>query len=168
MVPPVRDREVLDRYPGVDLGRSDGGVTEDELDVAHVGAPLKEMRRAGVPQDVRRDTLPETGGTRVLAYDQVERLNAESPARDRGDEERRLLWGRDEARAGLPEIAPQSREGVSADRHEAIPASLAVPDPDRPSLLVEVEQVQVAQLRPSGDPGLSTLYSPLRIGHSFQ
>ena len=45
---------------------------------------------------------------------------------------------------------------MCADRHDAIPASLTVPDPDCPSLLVEVEQVQVAQLRPSKASGVES------------
>src|SRR6266850_4155279 len=154
MVLPVSRGQILDRDPSVDLSRRHGSVAEDELDVAHIGAALEEVGRASVPEGVRGDALPETGRLGALADDQIERLHAESPARDRGDEESRLLRGRDEGRAGLPEIAPQSSEGVCANRHDAIPASLAIPDPDCPSLRVEVQQVQVAQLRPPEASGV--------------
>src|SRR6266702_1994836 len=112
------------------------------------------MGGTAVAQKVGRYSLAEAGRLGTLPDDEVERLRAEPAARDRGDEERRLLRGRHEARAGLPEIAPQSVEGVGADRHDAIPAALAAADPYCPSLLVEVEEVQVAQLRPPEASGV--------------
>ena len=41
MVPAVGRGEILNRKPRVDLGRGDGGVAEDELDVANVGTALE-------------------------------------------------------------------------------------------------------------------------------
>lgn len=91
VMPPVARGEVLHGDASIDLRRGHGGVAEDELDVAHVGAALEEVGRARIPQDVRGNPIPEARGLGSLADDEVESLHVTPAARDRGDEQRCLF-----------------------------------------------------------------------------
>ena len=128
MVPPMHRDQVLDGDPGVDLRRSDRGVTEDELDVPNVGATLEEVRGAGVPQDVGRDALGDAGGLGALPDDEVERLDPEPTAGHRREKECRLLVPSDQRRPGFTEVAAQSDERVRTDGQDAVPSPFALPD----------------------------------------
>src|SRR5690349_14017371 len=67
-------------YVGVELGRGEIGVSEHLLDRAEVRAALQQMRREGVPQQVRVDTLGLEAGFRGQPPQNQERACAREPA----------------------------------------------------------------------------------------
>ena len=54
---------------GINLSGGDVGVAEELLHDPQIGAPLQEVRRKRMAKRVRRDFLPDAGGTGVLAYE---------------------------------------------------------------------------------------------------
>src|SRR4051812_33797733 len=111
-------------YVGIELGRREVGVAEHLLDAAEVGAPLEQVRRERVAQQVRVDAL------RVQA-----RLSGET-AQDQkgaGAAERAALRVQEQLRpaaaveVGAPagEIALHGLCGAAPDRDDALLAPLA-------------------------------------------
>jgi hypothetical protein len=64
-------------------------VTEELLDVTDVGAPLQEMRRAGMPELVRRERLWDLGAARMEPDEILDVLRAHASA-VLGEKERRF------------------------------------------------------------------------------
>ena len=77
--------QVRDLDARVALGRPQGGVAEQGLDVADVGAALEQVRRDGVAEGVAGDVLLDAGLLGPALDDVVDaRHGASSPPRSRG------------------------------------------------------------------------------------
>src|SRR5580765_4219700 len=64
----------------VSLRRAQTRVAEELLDGAQVGAALQEVRRERVPERVRADAEPRTGGRHVAPYEPIDAPRAERGA----------------------------------------------------------------------------------------
>src|SRR5581483_10348439 len=108
----------------VDLRGREVGVAEHLLDAAEVGAALEQVRREGVPQQVRVDPLRlEAGLAGQPAQDQERARACQRPAL-RVEEELRPVAAI-EVRPAAGEVAPQRLGRGAADRDDAILAALA-------------------------------------------
>src|SRR4051812_1724928 len=91
-------------YPSVNLSRRDGGVAQELLDRAEVGAALEQVRRERVAQGVGRDSAVHLGATRPGPQPAAHIRRRQAPTGPR-KKERRLAVAVLERRAGAFEVA---------------------------------------------------------------
>ena len=138
--------QVLDLHARVDGRRLQPLVTEQLLDVPHVGAASQQVRGAGVAQHVGRDPRPNAGPLRVPPHDELDRDGLEAPAVAR--EEERLLGGCDERAAdGSPLSRDRGPRRARREREEAVLAALAAADEESPFAEIHVREVEAHALR---------------------
>jgi len=89
MKPTMRFFQVGDGQMQIALGGGQSPVAEEFLDEAEVGPIAHEMRRAGVPPNVRRDFFLHSTEPGVLRHELIER-GASERSRFQGYEEGRM------------------------------------------------------------------------------
>ena len=131
-------------YVRVELGGRQIGVTEHLLDAAQVGAALEQMRRKGVPEQVRVHALRlEAGLLGEPAQDQEGAGAGERPAA-RVQEQLRPVAAI-EVRAAHRDVAAQRVDRGPAERDEAL--LRALPErADEPVLEIDRAAVQAGRL----------------------
>ena len=83
---------------GIDLRRADGGVAEQFLDHAQVGAMLQQVGGEAVPQHVRGD-VPRNGGLACPMFDPFPKGHSGKGRTALGEEEIGRGFARDEPRS---------------------------------------------------------------------
>src|SRR5689334_4355919 len=104
----------------VDLRRRQIRMTEHRLDGAQVCSALQQMGREGVPQHVRAEGRPESGGQAVPAQDLPEAAPREAVTAARVHEEPRTVALLQEMRSALGDVAPHPRGSFLAEWHDAL------------------------------------------------
>src|SRR5271166_4606031 len=143
----VADR--VDGDAGVECGRLELGVSEQHLDHANIDVLLEQMRGEAVPQGMRRYALGDPRHVRGGGHGPVELTG-----RHRVD---RVLAGKQpDLRSRRPPPVAQQFEQLRREHNVAIPLPLALLDPKRHALAVDIGHLQVrdlghAQARPVGD-----------------
>lgn len=134
--------ESFDRDMGVALGRREGGMAEELLDTAQVGAPLQDMGGRRVPEGVRGDLRH----TRLAAQpmdDAADHPWIDAPPA-RPEEERLAGSLRGYLLAPLPPLLERPCGGASVG-HRALAIPLA-PHPHRAMEAVDSGEVEGAEL----------------------
>ena len=111
MKAPVRVLQVRDGEMQIALGRGEGAVAEQLLDVTETGVIADEMGSAGMPPDVRGDFFPDAAEPRVFGDELIERGAAQRGAFER-NEQGGAYASAQRARAHGIEVAPQERAGA--------------------------------------------------------
>jgi hypothetical protein len=128
----------LRRDMGINLRRGRGGVAEDLLHAAQVGAPLKQVRSRGMPDGVR------TRFPQPVMHDAACGPWVEPTAPGTEKERRPAALVRQHGTPGLLPAGQGPHRG-QADRHDPFLAALAE-NPDGAPLLVESPDIELAQL----------------------
>src|SRR5690348_15699804 len=123
-------------YPSVNLRRRDGGVAQELLDRAEVGAALEQVRGERVAQGVRRHAALHLGPPRPRPQAAAHVGGRQAPAGLR-EEQRRLAVAGLEGGTGALEVARDRSQGGLAGRHDPGLAALAR---DAQLLAVEVDR----------------------------
>ena len=133
--------EVEGLDPGVDGGGVETGVAEELLDVPDVGAALQQVRRAGMPQIVRRERVRDVGTLGVQVHQALDGLHAQ-PRAVAGEKERRFVRVAHQARTGVAEVAIDRLGGPPDERDEAVLAALAFADDEDALPELDVSDIQ--------------------------
>lgn len=113
--------EIGDRDARVERGRGEAPMAEQRLDVAEIGAAAQQMRRAGVPQRVRREVQAETTAIVLEAHAETHGGEPTSMAR----EEERSVDATRELRSTVGEVDIKRGGRGAADRDDAVFAAFA-------------------------------------------
>src|SRR5262245_48514799 len=115
-------REMLEIEMGVDLSRGDARMPQHLLHGAQVAARLENVRRKGVPQNVRMDFPGEAELDGPVAQARLHRARSEPPAAAPYEERASPV-----VREGLAlrQPRPDRRESVAADGNDAGLVALA-------------------------------------------
>src|SRR3974390_2134076 len=133
----VADR--ADRHAGVERGRLQLGVAEQHLDHANVGALFEQVGGKAMPQRMRRHALGDArqilgggdGAVELTGGDRIDRV---------------LAWEEPDLRSRrMPPVAQQF-EQLRREHHGAIPLTLALLDPQRHALAVDIGHLEVRDL----------------------
>ncbi len=125
----------------VDLRRRQVGVSEHHLDRAQIGAALEQVRREGMPEDVRAERAADAGAASVR-LENLPEADARQRAAARVEKQaRRRGWPRAFARRASAGRGPRAGSGAPsrrllADRDEPFLVALA---DARQVLLVEMQ-----------------------------
>jgi hypothetical protein len=143
----VDDRAQVGRlHLGVALGRLEALVSQEPLDVADVGAPLEEMRRAGVTQQVGGELEVDAQAEGVHAV--AEGVAVEAPA-FAAEEQGALVDVPHELRPRALQVVEQRLLRLPAERDDAVLAPLGFADEDLALVEVDVPEVELADLAPA-------------------
>src|SRR5688572_6294179 len=112
------------RNMGVELRRTEIGVAEHLLDAAEVCAALQEVRREGVPEEMRMDELGLQPGRRGQPAQDEEGPTAREPAALCVQKELRAVPAV-EVRPAACEVAAQRLHRLGAERDDPLLVSLA-------------------------------------------
>ena len=91
-------------------------MAEQRLDVTQIGTAAQQMRRAGVPQRVRREPQAEATAVVLEAHPQAHRGEPTPMTRD----EERRADRRDECGSAVGEVGVECGGGGAADRDDAV------------------------------------------------
>jgi len=118
---------------------------EEELDAPEVDTGFEEMRREGMPQEMRMDGLGQLGGFPSLATNE--------PHPIAGDRMREVRAGKEPGLGPkeLP-VVTQERQQTWGEHHEAIALAFALADADHHARTLDVTGLELAQFR-GAEPG---------------
>lgn len=127
---------------GVDLGGADGGMAEEFLDDAEVGAVFEQVRGEAVSQHVRGDAARDAGVFDAF-LDALPHGDRREGGAALGQEEVGGRAGRDQLGAAGGEVTVDGVDGFAADGDDAFLVALA-DDVDEAGLEMELLQTHAA------------------------
>jgi hypothetical protein len=159
MVPAMGVLQVGDGNPQVTLGRGEGLVAEQFLDMAQVGTVLQKVRGAGVSPKVRRYLLFDSRHLCIAFHDVAKGMLPEAGVLPRmvagRDEEPERLPAGEERGPGFPQIRFQAGAGSAGKRDDTALAAFASADVNNFGLKIDIRDAERPQFGPAQSRGIN-------------